>query len=431
MSTTVTSVSRDTQVVVIGAGFAGLHAARVLTSAGCRVTIIDRHPYTTFQPLLYQVANGGLNPGDVTYALRTFTASRGRHCRFRRAKVTGIDTVNRRVIVDSGDPIGYDYVVLAMGVGANFYGIPGAAEHSQTIYTRAQAIETRDRIFGGVEALTVNPDRTLRVVVVGGGPTGVEMAGALAEMQQIGLPRAFPEVRPTRVKVSIVEATDNLLGPFAPKLRDYTRKELEKRGVDVCTGQAIKQVTDDKLLLADGSEIPHDMVIWAAGVGAHATVADWGLPQGRGGRVVLEDDLRVKGSDRIFGAGDATLIESNPLPQLAQPAIQMGKHAAHQLLATAEGRPTQAFTYFDKGTMATIGHNSAIVQLPNGLKLTGFIAWAGWVVLHLAFLLGGRNRIQAMINLGTRWLMYSRNAGAIVGDLRMPEEHQELPRHDA
>ncbi|WP_114560392.1 NAD(P)/FAD-dependent oxidoreductase [Desertihabitans aurantiacus] len=414
-------MSTGPHVVVVGAGFAGVAAVRRLTKLGCRVTLVDRHPYNTFQPLLYQVATGGLNPGDVTYSLRALAAKQHRRlARFRRAMVTGIDREKRQVIVDDGPPIDYDYVVLANGVTTNHFGIPGAAHYSHSLYTRKQAIEVRDTIFGAMERLAANPEEAERgftVIVVGGGPTGVEMAGSLAEMRTYGVPVVYPELKPENVRVVLVEMMDELLGPFEADLRAYTRKELEERGVEVRTGTAIAEVRADSVDLKGGETMQADLVIWAAGIGGYSFVKEWGLETGRGGRILLEDTLLAKGEERIFVAGDCGMVESGPLPQLAPVAMQQGKHAADNVVALAKGEPMKAFNYVDKGTMATIGRNDAVVELRGGIKFKGFIAWAAWVALHIYMLLGGRNRAQAFISLMTRYLTFPRNSVAIVGDV--------------
>lgn len=419
------------KVAVVGGGFGGMAAAKALAAEGCHVTIIDKNPYTTFQPLLYQVATGGLNPGDVTYRLRSFTAKLGAHARFRRASVTDIDTDARLVHVDNGEPIPYDYVVLAQGVGANFFGIPGAAERSDTIYTRASSLRARDVIFSHLEALDTDKTRSFDVIIVGGGPTGVETAGTLAEMKSVGIPAIFPDVSIDRVHVTLVEMGPHLLAPFDAGLRHYTRKQLQRRGVDVRTETAIKEIREDSVLLGDGQTLPADMVIWAAGVGAHKKAVGWGFETGRGGRIVTDKNLRVHGQDRIFAVGDGAIIDENPLPQLAQPAIQEGELVASQVVHLERGEALQEFSYVDKGTMATIGRNAAVVQLANGPKFTGFPAWLVWVMIHIYSLLGGRNRIQAMVNLGSRYLTFNREAGAIVGDVLTEDGEPESQKPES
>ncbi len=414
------------RVVIVGGGFGGLHAAKALGRAGCRVIVADKNPYTSFQPLLYQVATGGLNPGDVTFRLRSF-AARTPGVRFRLTAVTGIDVENRQVTCADGGPIDYDYVILSQGVGANFFGIEGAQEHTHTIYTRTSSVAARDQILSNLESLDAHPKKNFDVIIVGGGPTGVEMAGTLAEMKSIGIPAIFPDVSTDRVHVTLVDMGEHLLAPFRPRLRHYTRRQLQRRGVDVRTTTAISEVRADSVLLKDGSTLPADMVIWAAGVGAHKDVLDWGFELGRGGRIVTSPDLRVHGQDRVFAIGDGAIIDENPLPQLAQPAMQEGEFAARQILNLEAGRPTETFEYHDKGTMATIGRNAAVVQLTLGghkLDFTGAPAWAAWVALHLYFLLGGRNRLQSMINLGVRYLTFSKEGSGIIGDLVSETEKQ-------
>lgn len=397
-----------------------MSAARKLAKAGVLVTVVDQHPYTTFQPLLYQVATGGLNPGDVTYSLRSFAAKQNKMVRFRRAKVTGIDRDRRLVRVDDGPAIPYDYVLVSVGVTANFFGIPGADKYAETLYTRTAAIEVRDILFGAMERLASDPgaaERGLSVVIVGGGPTGVEMAGTIAEMRSVGVPEAFPELDPNCLRISLVEMTSDLLGPFAPKLRDYTRQQLQQRGTKIMTDTAIKEVKADCVTLDDDSTMQADLVIWSAGVGGYSVLQEWGLPIGKGGRIEVDEHMWVHGEERILAAGDAAVNPDDPLPQLAQPAIQGGEHAAEQIIRKVAGEELKDFTYWDKGTMATIGRAAAVVELPQGPKFTGLIAWLMWVVVHLFSLLGGRNRASAMLNLAVRYLAWPGPTTQIVGDL--------------
>jgi NADH dehydrogenase len=408
-------------VVVIGAGFAGVSAVSALSKEGFRVTLIDRHPYNTFQPLLYQVATGGLNAGDVTYSLRYF-AAKHEGVRFRRASVEGIDKEAREVICDDGVRVGYDYLVIGNGITTNHFGIPGAAEYTLSMYTTPDALKLRDTIVGSLEIIAGTSDPNtgaFTVVVVGGGATGVEMAGQLAELKTESMPSTYPELNPALVHVVLVEMGEHLLAPFDDSLRKYALRELIKRGVDVRLKTAISEVHPDHVDFKDGSSMPVDLVIWAAGVSGSPKLRDWDLPIGRAGRIEVNGDLRVVGEERIFAIGDSSLIVDNPLPQLAQPAIQMGKHSAKQIARLYRGLETETFSYFDKGTMATIGRGDAVLQMPFGLKMKGVLAWLGWIALHLVFLLGGRNRFQTLVNLASRYAG-PRRSNAIVGDVMEP-----------
>ena len=405
-------------VVVVGAGFGGVSATDELAKEGFRVTLLDQFPYNTFQPLLYQVATGGLNPGDVTYSLRYFAAEH-EEVRFRVAEVVGIDHDQREVICGDGFRVGFDYLIIGNGITTNHFGIPGAAEYTMSMYTRAEALRVRDTIFGSLEIIAGRSDPNtsgFTVVIVGGGPTGVEMAGQLAELKTMTIPSTYPELNPAHVHVVLVEMTEHLLAPFDDSLRQYALRELTKRGVDVRLKTAISEVEADRVDFKDGSSMPVDLVIWAAGVSGDPRLRDWGLPIGRAGRIEINDDTRVVGEERIFAIGDGSVIVNNPLPQLAQPAIQMGKFAARQIARLHRGLETESFHYRDKGTMATIGRGDAVLEVPIGLKLKGVLAWIGWIVLHLFYLLGGRNRVQTLINLGSRYLG-PRRSNAIVGDV--------------
>jgi len=403
-------------VVIIGAGFAGLSAVGHLRKAGLRVTVIDKNLYSTFQPLLYQVATGGLNPGDVAYPVGGFTAHRD--ARYIRGELTAIDADTRVVRIEGGREIGYDYLILATGVSANYFGVQGAAENTFGLYTRADAIVLRDHIMNGFEWLSADPgaQREFAVTVVGGGATGVELAGTLGELRNDVLRATFPDVDPDRLHIRLVEMAPGLLMPFNEKLREYTRRQLAERGVDIRLNTTIKEVTPGRVLLADGTALPSDLTIWAAGVAADESVASWGLPQGKGGRLLVGPDLRVSGTERIFATGDIALDQENPSPQLAQPALQQGRHAAAQIVRLVRGEPTEPFHYHDKGIMATIGRRSAVVQLARGARITGTLAWLAWLALHLVYLLGNRNRIETLLNLSWRYIAWGHGGGVIVGD---------------
>jgi NADH dehydrogenase len=421
-------------VIIVGAGFAGLNAVSALRKAGLKVTVIDKNLYSTFQPLLYQVATGGLNPGDVSYAVGGFTVRR--RTRYVRGDLAGIDASARRVRLTDGRELGYDYLMLATGVAANYFGLPGAAENTFALYSRADAIVLRDHLMNGFERLSErsDPKSEFVITVVGGGATGVELAGTAAELRREVIQSTFPDVDPARVHVRLIEMASGLVMPFHPKLREYTRRQLVDRGVDIMLNTEIREVRPDCVILADGRELPTDLTVWAAGVAGPHSMADWGLPLGKGGRLLVGSDLRVEGSDRIFAIGDIALHQQDPAPQLAQPAIQHGKHAAEQVVRLVKGEPTQPFKYHDKGMMATIGRRSAIVQLPQGVRFTGTLAWLAWLGLHLLYLLGGRNRVATLINLSWRYLSWGHGGGVIVGDepdTPLPGEAQAIARGDA
>ena len=403
------------RVVVVGAGFGGLAAVRRLARAGTATTLIDSNIYATFQPLLYEVATAGLASSDVAFPARS--VSHRHHAAFRHGHLAGIDPAARQITLADGAVFGYDYLILATGVAAAYHGVPGAAEYSLGLYTRRDAIVLRDRIMTGLERLSLTGrDTDVAVTVIGGGATGVELAGSIADLRNIALAASYPEIDRTRVHISLVERDPALLAPFHPALREYTRRQLVKRGVDVRLGTAIAKITPDQVLLADGSALASDVTVWAAGVAAPDAVSTWGLPQGGGGRILIGPDLRVTGHDRIFAVGDIALIEDQPLPQLAQPALQMGRHAADQIRRLEAGQPAVPFRYRDKGIMATIGYRSAVVQLPRHLRIHGTLAWLAWLALHLITLLGGRNRISALVNMSWRYLTWRRGGGLIVGE---------------
>ena len=403
-------------VIVVGAGFAGLATVRKLRKAGLRVTVLDKNLYSTFQPLLYQVATGGLNPGDVSYPVGGAAGRYG--ARYLRGDVAGIDPVAQRAKLADGRVLDYDYLILATGVSANYFGTPGAAENTFGLYTRVDAIVLRDHVMNGFEQLSADPSgkSVFAVTVVGGGATGVELAGTMGELRGTVLRSAFPDVDPSRIHVHLVEMASQLLMPFDPKLREYARRQLVKRGVDIRLNTKILEVQPDRVVLGDGESLPSDLTVWAAGVAGPDALADLGLPRGHAGRVLVLPDLRVEGSDRIFAIGDIALCEQDPSPQLAQPALQQGKHAAEQVVRLVRGEPTQPFKYRDRGMMATIGRRSAVVQLPIGVRFTGTLAWLSWLGLHLIYLLGGRNRITTLINLSWRYLAWGHGESVIVGD---------------
>lgn len=409
-------------VVVIGGGFAGIAAARGLRKSDVRVTLIDRNPYSTFQPLLYQVATSTLNPGDVTYFLRA--VRRGQpNLRVELGTVESMDHDSQQVVLDDGRAIRYDYLIVATGVSANYFGIPGAEEHALPLYTRQEAIDVRDRVNGLLDAATKRPGESVRIMIVGGGPTGVETAGALAEMKDKDLPVLYPELDPDALEIMLVDMADRVLGAFTEPSSSYTKKELEKRGVNVVLGQSVKEVRTDGVTLGamDGSGIetwmPAAAVLWASGVSVPDDVGHWGLPQVRGGRIPVSNTLQVEGLPNVFAVGDVAALEDGPLPQLAQPAKQTGAHAAKNIDQILAGREPNPFHYKDLGVLATIGRADAVAEVAGLPRLKGFAAWMIWNSVHIATLMGGRNRISSMVNLGTKYLLWGRSHNLIVGDI--------------
>jgi len=419
MSASSASVTKRPHVVVVGGGFGGIAAVRKLKRADVDVTLIDRHNYNTFNPLLYQVATASLNPGDITWFLRAIRAKQS-NVRFLKGTVTKMDHGSKTIHLEGGLDVKYDQLIIAVGVTANFFGIPGAPEHSMPLYRRSQALAVRDRMFANLEDAAINgQDRELRIVVVGGGATGVETAGAFAELRNNDMPTTYPELDTKRIHITLIEMLPHVLGPFHPKLRDYAKKSLERRNVDLRLETAVKEVREDGVLVERNGEqefLPAGIVVWASGITAHDTVKEWSVPQGRGGRIETDEHLRVKGLTDVFAIGDVSISPDEPLPQLAQPAIQGGKHVADVIKRELKGASApKPFKYKDKGTMATIGRSSAIAEIKFLPRLTGFPAWIIWVGLHIATLLGNRNRFATLINLTAKYLVGGSH-NAIVGE---------------
>ena len=412
-------MSGQCRVVVIGAGFGGLAACEALAGADLNIVLVDRHNYNTFQPLLYQVATAGLNPGDIAYPVRAYTGPHP-HVRFRQDEVTNVDFSARTVLFKEGPELGYDFLVLAAGAGTTFFGVSGAAEHAKAIYTMEDAIAVRDMALASVERASGHGagEGDLTVVVVGGGPTGVEMAGAFADLRQMELSTQYRELDSSLSRLVLVEQQDRLLGAFHPKLSAYARRVLERRGVEVRCRESVKEVRPDQVVLGSGEVVACKLVIWAAGVGPCGLTEALSLPKARG-RVEVGDDLRVKGFPDVFAIGDMAAArqggEERALPQLAQPAIQEGRLVGEQIRRLLAGEATAPFRYKDKGIMATIGRRAAVAQLPGGLRLRGTPAWLAWLGLHIVLLTGVRNRTSVLLNWAWRYLSWRKGPRVIAG----------------
>ncbi len=408
------------KVVVIGAGFGGLEVARRLKDTPVEVTLVDQHNFHTFQPLLYQVATAGLNAADVAYAVRGLFHGQA-NVRFRRARVTGVDWVARTVALADHPSLPFDHLVVAGGATVTYFGTPGAAEHGYALYTLEDATQLRNHVVRRFEAADADPSELdrggLTFVVVGGGPTGVETAGALAELFAMVFRRDYPDLDLSRARVVLVEMQDHLLQPFAASSRRHALDSLEAKGVDVRFGTKVASVGPAEVTFADGEVLPCQTLVWAAGVRANPLAAALGVATDGGGRVVVGDDLRIPDRPGGWAIGDIAAAKDRKgelLPQLAPVAMQAGRHVARQIGRRVQGNPTQPFRYRDKGTMATIGRRAAVAELPGGIRLRGGIAWLAWLGLHLVFLVGTRNRASVLLSWAWNYLTWDRGPRLIL-----------------
>ena len=414
------------RVVIVGAGFGGLAAARRLAGKPVEVTIVDQRNFHTFQPLLYEVATAGLDPGDVAYPIRTLFGRAG-NVTFRFATVTGIDWAAHQVLLDDGAPIPFDSVIVATGAAATFFGIPGAAAFTFPLYTLTDARRLRDHVLRTLEAVDADPglkeSGAMTFVVIGGGPTGVEVAGALAELLDVAVRHDGFSFERSEGRIILVDGLDRLLTPFKTAASTYAARTLRRRGVELELGRMVRSVNGTCVELDDGSQIPTGTVVWAGGVSVEDTVAaGLDVPTGKNGRLVVDDDLSLSGRDDAYAIGDAAAVRWGPdehdriCPQLAQVAIQSGEHAADQILRRSGGRATEAFRYHDKGIMATIGRRAAVTQLPSGLLIRGTLGWLAWLGLHILYLIGFRNKVIVLVNWSWRYLSWGSGPRVIVGD---------------
>jgi NADH:ubiquinone reductase (H+-translocating) len=415
------------RVVVVGAGFGGLNVARSLRRADVDTLVLDETNYHLFQPLLYQVATAGLSPADIAYPVRG-VLRRVPNAEFRLGTVTGADFGRRVVRTADGAEIGYDHLVLATGARSATFGVPGVEEHAFALKTLDDALRLRSHVLWQVERLAVRPslldDGVLTTVVVGGGPTGVEVAGAITELNRV-LRRDFPRVPMDRARVVLIELTEDVLGPFHPVLRAHAQRQLRRRGVEVLLGQSVKEVRADGVLLGDGSTIESQTVVWAAGVRAASLADRLGLDQGPGGRILVDGQLAVPGQPGVWAIGDVAAAPAGDgtfLPQLAPVATQAGRYVAERIRLAADGAAAGPgpFRYRDKGIMATIGRQAAVAQLPlPAARFRGTIGWLMWLFLHLVMLIGFRNRASVLLNWAWNYVTWERGARLITD---MPQE---------
>ena len=394
------------KVVILGGGFGGLTAARSLTSIA-DVTVVDRHNFQTFLPVLYQVSTAGLAADHVAYPIRG--ALRGSGAKFRMASPISIDHKNKQVKLDSSELLDFDHLIVALGSTTADFGIPGVSEFALGMKTVNEALTIRAEVMRRFEDLCRFEDNTrFSISVVGGGPTGVEMAGALAELVR-GPLKSDQANAAAHIDVRLIEAGDRLLPPFSPSLSARTKKDLEKLGVQVMLNTAVKELEHRKIILKDGSSLPSEITIWAAGVKGSPAMQQLNLPT-VGNRLSVEQTLQVKNYPNIWALGDiagAVGKDGRALPMVAPVAIQQGKFIAKQIDRLIKLKPLKEFSYVDKGSMATIGRNKAVVEV-KGIKLAGTIAWLTWLWLHLFYLLGGRNKIGTMADWTWNYLTFDR-----------------------
>jgi NADH:ubiquinone reductase (H+-translocating) len=392
-------------VLILGGGFGGLGTAVNLRDAGVDVTLVDRNDYHTFQPLLYQVATDLLETSAVGHPLRDLLRDHPGAV-VHSGEVTGIDLDARQVSFARREPLSYDYLVLALGAKVTFFGVEGADEHAYPLYTLADAVRLRSHILDVWEDADRNPalvdTGALNVAIVGGGPTGVESAGALAELYTHDFAKDYPGIPRDKARIILLEASPDLLGMFRSDIRSYARRALTERGVEVRTGEVVAKVEADQVTLKSGEVIPARTLVWGAGLVANPLVKTLGIDLQRGDRVATEPDLSLAGHPEVFVVGDIawTTVEGNEraLPQLGSVALQAGEQVAHNIAHLVAGEPTEPFHYHDKGTMATIGRGAAVAQTRGGHTMKGRTAWLAWGAVHLALLSTGEDRAKAVVD---------------------------------
>jgi NADH dehydrogenase len=405
------------RVVIVGAGFGGLRAAHALRRAPVDVILVDRHNYHLFQPLLYQVATAGLEPEQIAKPVRAILRGQT-NLEFRMTEVTGLDTGAKCVATADG-AIAYDYLILAVGGETNYFGLESVPRNGFGLKDIPEAIRIRNHVLRAFERAVLEPDperqrAELTFAVVGGGPTGVEMAGALSELIRLVLVKDYPRLNVKAVRVLLIEATDRLLGPMPARLRDAAAETLWRKHVEVRFGATVADFDGARVLLKSGEVIPARTLIWAAGVKAVSLTGRLGLTTGRQGRIPVTEMLEVAGHPGVYVIGDAAYLEvgGQPLPMMAPVAIQMAETAARNIRRHVAGEPGVAFRYRDPGSLATIGRNAAVAYI-RGVGFTGFPAWVVWLVVHIIQLIGFRNKLFVLLNWAWDYFFYERAARLI------------------
>ncbi len=422
--------TEQTRVVIVGAGFAGLAAAKAFADAPVEVLLLDRHNYHTFLPLLYQVAAAEVDPSQIGFPVRTILRPLD-NVDFMLAEVERVDLEGEQVVTKQG-PVPYDYLIMATGSEARFFDIPGAQSTTFTMKSMTDGINLRNHMLAKFEEASREMDearrrRLLTFVVIGGGPSGVEYAGALMELIGGPLAKDYPNFCVEDARVLLVEAAPALLGALPPELGEYAADRLRKMGVELLLETAVAEVTPDAVLLADGTVIATETAVWTAGVGGEGIAARSGLETRSNRTVSVLPTLQVPQEPNVYITGDLAAFEQDGslLPMVAQVAMQQGETAAQNILRQTAGEPLHAFSYRDKGSMAVIGRNAAVADI-GGRAFTGFTAWLIWLLVHIMQLVGYRNRLLVLVNWAWSYFTFERLVRLILPNQPIPDE-ESLP----
>ncbi len=417
-------MTKPAHVVIVGGGFGGLTAAKALRKADVTVTLVDRQNHHLFQPLLYQVAMAGLAPSEIAVPIRSILR-KSANTTVLLAEVQAIDLANKHVKLGHGTDLTYDYLLLAPGARTHYFGHADWEHFAPGLKSLDDAVEIRRRVLLAFEAAERETDpgeraKLLSFIVIGAGPTGVEMAGAIAELSRHALGRDFRRAKPAETRVLLVEGGERVLSTFDASLSEKAVLQLSELGVHVRTGTVVERITDDGVILRSGEVLAASTVVWAAGVSCSPLIAKLGIDVDRMGRAKVAEDCSLPGHPEVFVIGDAAMLlgpDQKPLPGVSPVAMQMGRHVARIIAAEASARETSArtpFQYVDKGSMATIGRSRAIAQM-GSLKLSGALAWLAWLVVHIWYLIDFRNRLLVLIDWGWSYFTYRRGARLITG----------------
>jgi NADH dehydrogenase len=413
--------SKFPRIVIVGGGFGGVTLSRKLTQHNFQVVLIDRHNYHTFQPLLYQVATSGLEPDSIAFPLRSVVEEND-HYLFRMAEVEAVDLELNELKTSIG-PISYEYLILATGSRTNFFGNKKIEQNALSMKSVPESLDIRSLMLQNLEKATITDDveeqkKLMRIVMSGAGPTGVELSGAFAEFKNGVLKNDYPDLNPDHMEIHLLDGADKVLPPMSEKSSQKAEKYLKELGVQVHLGELVTDYEDDVVTTKSGMTLETSTFIWSAGVTGNAPVGfKEGMLHDKSGRLLVDLYSKVIGTQNIFAVGDIALMQTEDYPDghpmVAQPAIQQGKHLAKNFIRMSKDKPMKPFSYFDKGSMATVGRNRAVADIGN-ITLGGFLAWFAWLGVHLYFLVGVRNRIVVFLNWIYNYFNFDRAARLII-----------------